>query len=500
MKTSRKMPQRQASYLCRQRSDDAADHSVARTRSDHFQLTDNQLEVANSVFKRALSSQTSAVIGNAGTGKTTVLCEAVVPRLLAADQTVVMAAFTHRACAVLKQKLLLAGQGNVEVMTLARLLGFRETGTDSKGRPKFEKAADSKLDGVDVVIVDEASMVDRTYVDALFHECHEVAPRGLIFVGDDAQLAPVGHPDHLAAPAFALPEGAIFRLKQVHRNAGPILELANSIRVSAAGRLPLMETEHSDHGTVIAHDCESSFRAAITQAAESSAETKSVDGFRVLAFTNHAVREWNTYCRELVVGRDAPAFVQGEKLVSRNAIFDDADIYEWEAFPTNGASTELTILDEPTELGVDCSRASALETLFGTDCPVFWTFTARIDATGEVIWFNAIDPAENGEVEDAIRHCWSRARAAKESGGYVDGHGSKAWAFAARSVTKMLGHLVQPRYASTIHKSQGGEWPAVFVDLPTFDGIRERSPNQFRQLAYTGVTRAANALHLRVDR
>ena len=64
----------------------------------------------------------------------------------------------------------------------------------------------------------------------------------------------------------------------------------------------------------------------------------------------------------------------------------------------------------------------------------------------------------------------------------------------------MLGHLVQPRYALTVHKSQGGEWPEVFVDLPDFDSVKQRAPRQFRQLTYTATTRAAGVLHLREGR
>lgn len=495
---TKKVPLGQLSYAGRYVSDSAAVNSTARTRAvGSFQPTKNQRDVADAAVSAILAREPAAIVGNAGTGKTVTLAELVIPALLALDESVVVTAFTHRACSVLREKLDRAGHRGVEVQTLASLLGFREWTGPNTVEPKFEKVGDSKLDGISAVIVDEASMVGSDYARELARECLEVEPRGLLFVGDDAQLGPVGHPDHKPAPAFQLPESSIHRLQQVHRNAGPILDFANAVRVAPDRSLPALKTARAETGEVIVYPGKKEFSQAVADALRSEANAGRTDSIRVLAYTNEAIRQWNQFCRERAVGKEAPAFYRGERLISRNAIFDFCDHFEWEAHPKRGASTELTVLSEPELVKHDCSQAVALKVIFGTAKPELWSMLVRCEATGEVLELVAHDPSENHEVEDAIRLCWARARAAKQRDQRVDGFSSKAWAFAARTVTKMLGHQVQPRYALTVHKSQGGEWPEVFVDLPNFDSLKTKSPRQFRQLAYTATTRAAETLHLR---
>ena len=458
-----------------------------------FKATQNQIEVANAVVKAADRRETTAIIGNAGTGKTVTIAELVIPLLLSHRQKIVATAFTHRACGVLKEKLRKAGYGRVEVMTLACLLGFCETGTDKGGKPIFSKWSDSKFEmfGFTTVIVDEASMVDSAYTEALSEECV-----GLIFVGDDAQLAPVKHADHLPAPAFQLPESAIHRLYQVHRNAGPILELANQIRVAPAGKLPDLVSKQASSGEVIVHHDREQFTEAICKAAAEESDNGTADQFRVLAYTNAAVREWNQVCRQEVVGASAPAYYMGEKLISRNGIFDLKHVFGL-AHPKRGASTELTICSEPAEETFDLTRAYALRKLLHNGGnPELWSFKARCEATGEVLSLYATDPADHNDVEDLIRECWKRAHLAKKSKKPVEGFDNKEWAFSGRALTRLLGHYVQPRYALTVHKSQGGEWPSVFVDLPNFAMVKGRAPNQYRQLAYTATTRSSRFLHL----
>ena len=498
MNIHKMMPTRNSSHSSRNRSDDYAKHSEALLSFGcSFQSTENQRFVASSAIGAALLREPAAIVGNAGTGKTVTLAQLVIPALRKRGQVVVVSAFTHRACGVLREKLALAGQDSVRVETLASLLGFKESANSETAKPKFEKVNPSKIGSATVVIVDEASMVPIEYIDELKRECSEVLPRGLIFVGDDAQLGPVGHPDYLPTPAFQLPESSIHRLQQVHRNAGPILDFANAVRVAPDRSLPALKTARAETGEVIVYPGKKEFSQAVADALRSEANAGRTDSIRVLAYTNKAIRQWNQFCREGAVGKEAPAFYRGERLISRNAIFDFCDHFEWEAHPKRGASTELTVLSEPELVKHDCSQAVALKVIFGTATPQLWSMLVRCEATDEVLELVAHDPSENHEVEQAIRECWARARAAKQREQRVDGFSSKAWAFAARTVTKMLGHQVQPRYALTVHKSQGGEWPEVFVDLPNFDSLKTKSPRQFRQLAYTATTRAAETLHLR---
>jgi exodeoxyribonuclease V alpha subunit len=74
--------------------------------------------------------------------------------------------------------------------------------------------------------------------------------------------------------------------------------------------------------------------------------------------------------------------------------------------------------------------------------------------------------------------------------GYIDNvdpnAGEIVASFDGRSVTYGLGELdmLVPAYATTIHKSQGSEYPAVIIPVVT-----QHYPMRQRNLLYTGITR-----------
>ena len=49
-------------------------------------------------------------------------------------------------------------------------------------------------------------------------------------------------------------------------------------------------------------------------------------------------------------------------------------------------------------------------------------------------------------------------------------------------------------YALTCHKSQGGEWKSVYLDIPRYYA-REPKPSTYQWL-YTAMTRAADKLYV----
>jgi hypothetical protein len=129
----------------------------------------------------------SAVIGHAGSGKTT-----VVQRIAAAARErglrVAIAALTGRAAARL----------GLQGVTLHRLLGYGPWGWGIKRLP------------ADVVIVDEASMLTWDAAAALL----EAAPGRVVLVGDPAQLPPVSGERTFAELLARLP---VVQLRHQHR-------------------------------------------------------------------------------------------------------------------------------------------------------------------------------------------------------------------------------------------------------------------------------------------
>ncbi len=137
-----------------------------------IRLDDDQIDAA----RQALREKLFVITGGPGTGKTTLLMS-LLAILRRAKVTFALAAPTGRAAKRMKET---CGE---EAATIHRLLEYnpREGG--------FQRDEDNPLQ-VDVVIVDEASMIDLTLMD---HLLRAIDPHShLILVGDVDQLPSVG--------------------------------------------------------------------------------------------------------------------------------------------------------------------------------------------------------------------------------------------------------------------------------------------------------------------
>jgi exodeoxyribonuclease V alpha subunit len=137
-----------------------------------IQLDDDQIQAA----RQALAQKAFVITGGPGTGKTTLLMS-LLAILRHANVSFALAAPTGRAAKRMSET---AGE---DAATIHRLLEFNPR----EGR--FQRTEDNPLE-VDVVIVDEASMIDLPLMD---HLLRAIDPHShLILVGDVDQLPSVG--------------------------------------------------------------------------------------------------------------------------------------------------------------------------------------------------------------------------------------------------------------------------------------------------------------------
>ncbi|MCR6673293.1 ATP-dependent RecD-like DNA helicase [Devosia ginsengisoli] len=151
--------------------------------------------------------------GFAGTGKTTIA------KALAQDAgDVAYAAFTGKAALVLR------GKGCADASTIHSLIYKPVEGSD--GITRFKLDPDSRAGTVDLIVIDEVSMVGGE----LGRDLMTFGTRILV-LGDPAQLPPVGD-----GAGFFTSGEPDFMLTEIHRQAAdnPIIRLATEIRMGGS--------------------------------------------------------------------------------------------------------------------------------------------------------------------------------------------------------------------------------------------------------------------------
>ncbi|HEY8827698.1 MAG TPA: AAA family ATPase [Jatrophihabitantaceae bacterium] len=176
----------------------------------------------------ALQSGVSVLTGGPGTGKSRTVA-AIVSLAEHAGRTVALAAPTGRAAKRLEELC------DAPASTIHRLLGAqpRQFGENVIFDGGFARGEDWPLDE-DVVVVDEASMLDVELADALLSACADGTH--LVFVGDAAQLPSIG-PGRVLGDLIDSGRVPVTELTTLYRQAegGSIARLAIAVR---GGDLP----------------------------------------------------------------------------------------------------------------------------------------------------------------------------------------------------------------------------------------------------------------------
>lgn len=436
--------------------------------------------------------------GYAGTGKT-VTTAALVSELIDQGKRVVVATPTHKARAQVERALLDCGADGFEAVTVHRMLGLKQVRDKNTGKETFEPDSNGKnmlterdrydeyrgcrvpVRPVDVVIVDETSMLSSELYDLLRRELNG---RPVVFVGDDRQLLPVGEDEVCKAFTEA---SEVYRLTEVLRHDGAILNLATATRQMAVGRARFTSAEGGG-SRVVAHRGREAWIESLLELAESDEAMENPDYCRALAWTNKAVEELNERIHTRRYGAGAPHFLEGMTCVTVDAI----------PRPDGGGplinSTMDVLIREAHQVGHRFSvdeRAAEL----GIDIPAVWeVWDLTVSFPGEYV-----DPVAFKVIHRESEKQWNAvqraiAEKAKASNG---AERSELWDLYFKR-KDCVGKL-QPASALTIHKSQGSTFKNVWLHW-SLDGWGSAPTAAQNQLAYVGITRASENLHVVADR
>ena len=136
------------------------------------------------------------LVGYAGTGKSYLTVQ-FMKWLLSQKINFVGGSPTNKAVKNLKK---LAREANIsiEANTVAQLLGQQPELNEQTGKEEFISKHGKSIDGYRVALIDEFSMISKSNFKDIYESIHH-ADTQIIFVGDAAQLPPVGEKEPIVA-------------------------------------------------------------------------------------------------------------------------------------------------------------------------------------------------------------------------------------------------------------------------------------------------------------
>ncbi len=430
--------------------------------------------------------------GYAGTGKT-FLSMRLLALAEAAGLCWTVAAPTHKAVGVLRSHLQLAGlRPTWFPSTIHRLLRLKLKRQGDQERCEETAHTAGSLEHLGLVLIDEASMVDSTLLEITLRCAHPYATR-LVFVGDPAQLPPVGE---ALSPVFALARGQRAALTQVVRHHGPVLRLASGIRSGAlpCRRPPPLPPHRTAAGMVAALDRPAWLRAA-QEALQRSAASDNPDLARILCYTNRSLERLVPIARRALHGSmaDQLPVLPGEVLITRSAVMAPACREGIEAAEEPdmvlGSNREVVVRDVTPERCDLASFGVAVEA--GLAPPLIETLSASVD-TGEATLTLRLLPPIGSAARQQLDQVLQRLRGQAREASRQEGRGLWRRFFLLRDAFASLG----PAAVLSVHRSQGSSFGEVFVDADVF---WPSDPELRRQLVYVAVSRARQGVTLMAD-
>jgi exodeoxyribonuclease-5 len=359
---------------------------------------------------------------------------------------------TNKAVKVLRNYLDGARLNDCTTKTIYSLLGLSlQPNGEVKELSRPEEPVD--LSGYKLIVIDEASMVNRFLMDAI--EC-AVEEWGVpfLFMGDPAQLPPVGE---LATPVWKIERQST--LTKVMRYGDSMLDLATSIRNVVDNPFPSVKIESAPPV----------YRVSKPEWYDKMVENlelfKSGDA-KCIAWRNITVDKYNNFIRGHIFGKAearANAWLAGDKIV---------------------ATSMLKNLDDEIFMRTD-EEATILQIALGMH-PKYnefqiWNLLAQ-DEVGRKVTIRTLTPEGQFNLNNRLNELSMEAK------------NGKRYKWREFWQLKEAFNEVRHSYAITSHRSQGSSYLKTFIDLEDIMLNRNRQ-EAFRSL-YVSCTRQRQEIYI----
>jgi len=256
----------------------------------------------------------------------------------------------------------------VQFQTVHKILGLAEKITQD-GQQIFVNDGEYKpqIKSLKLLIVDEVSMLN----DDLFHELLKYRDKTkIIFMGDPAQIPPVGKPDcipfrdelHLNYNIKTLNLKQIMRQKE----GNPIIEASVKIRANLLNNntgIPSksnldMVGEGIEFINLNSSESRSNFRNILEKYYNSESFKNNSEYCKIIAWRNKTVSSMNDLVRKVIYGEESTAskILIGEKLIANSPILDGDSIifntndeFSVESFEIHETDLRFKISDHPDD-------------------------------------------------------------------------------------------------------------------------------------------------------
>lgn len=433
--------------------------------------------------------------GKAGTGKTTIMQEALYG-VLSKGKTVHISAVSHKAKTVLESKLnsyirKAKLRGEVVAKALAGLLGMEMKWDPKKQKTGFVITPKSKLTApildASVVVVDEASMLDQGAIDDIL----EMAPPNakIIFLGDIGQLAPIEGKGEIS-PIFTNKtwpkHNLVERVRQGEDSA--ILPYADyywdNSQSKDAQVIPVPDNERVNKEGLTFLRTTGEMLAQYGDTFVKAVKDKNPNLIKVVAYNNKEgetedakkLRLLETKIRQLVHGKTDLAEWEIGELVIMNNMFKSGDnvIDNSREFAVTAVSPGSTIAFEIDGQSVKFPGNRV---------------TVRDFDTGESFTMPVLSK-ENGMAASKDLENKLKAWANKISA--MDGGRAKSAAWAKYFEAKQGAAELTYGYVITSHKAQGSTYGTSIVLEDNFNNMAKHDELNVSRGIYTAITRASD--------